>query len=79
MAMERRDQSLLNDPEHWRKQADEMRRLAATSRDDVRAGLLRVALEYDALADRAEQRLQQARAFKVLGDCPAATGKSGAA
>jgi hypothetical protein len=79
MAMERRDQSLLNDPEHWRKQADEMRRLAATSRDDVRAGLLRVSIEYDALAERAEQRLREERAFRVLNERPAAAGKSSTA
>jgi hypothetical protein len=48
--------SLLNDPEHWKKQAAEMRKLAAGSRDDVRASLLKIADEYDALVRKAEKR-----------------------
>jgi hypothetical protein len=41
-----------HDPEHWRRQALEMRRLAEQSRDDVRAGLLKIAAEYDLIAEK---------------------------
>jgi hypothetical protein len=44
--------SAQNDPEHWRRQALEMRRLAEQSRDDVRAGLLKIAAEYDLIAEK---------------------------
>jgi hypothetical protein len=53
--------SLLNDPEHWSKQAAEMRKLAEGSRTDVRDSLLKIATEYDALATKAEKRRAQAR------------------
>jgi hypothetical protein len=52
--------SLLSDPEHWRRQAAEMRKLAEGSRLDVRDRLPKVAAEYEALAGKAEQRLKQA-------------------
>jgi hypothetical protein len=48
--------SLLNDPEHWQKQALEMRRMAESSRADVRERLLSLAEEYDGLARKAEKR-----------------------
>jgi hypothetical protein len=52
--------SLLNDPEHWRKQAVEMRALAEGSRDHVRGSQIKLSIEYDRLADKAEQRLKGA-------------------
>jgi hypothetical protein len=60
MPTERRDQRLLSECDHWRKKADEMRSLAAASREDVRrTGLLRASIEYDAIAENAEQRLRE--------------------
>jgi hypothetical protein len=57
-------QGLLSDPEHWRRQAAEMRRLAEGSRDDLRTSLLKIAIEYDRIAERAEKRLQAEKAIR---------------
>ena len=57
-------QGLLSDPEHWRRQAAEMRRLAEGSRDDLRTSLLKIAIEYDRIAERAEKRLQSEKATR---------------
>jgi hypothetical protein len=66
MPTERRDQSQFRECDHWRKQADEMRSLAAASHEDARrTGLLRASIEYDAIAERAERRLREERAPKV--------------
>jgi hypothetical protein len=43
--------SIINDPEHWRGRAEEMRRLAATKQM-----MLRIARDYENLAVRAEER-----------------------
>ena len=48
----------LNDPKHWQKRADATRAKADLLADQsARHKLLRVALEYDRLAERAEQQL----------------------
>jgi len=49
----------LNDPQHWRDRADQMRALAGESSDpESRTIMLRVANDYDLLARRAERRAQ---------------------
>jgi hypothetical protein len=53
----KRDRSLLKDPDHWRRGAVEMRTFAETAQGDARAGFLRIAAEYEQLADRAEKRI----------------------
>jgi hypothetical protein len=49
-----------NDPEHWRQQADEAR---ATARQlpnpDSKAVMMRIAVDYDRLAERARARADE--------------------
>jgi hypothetical protein len=48
---------LYNDPEHWRKQAEEARDLARRITDVVgKATMLAIADKYDAIASRAVER-----------------------
>jgi hypothetical protein len=50
-------ESKLNDPEHWRSRAQEVRGLADDAKaPDVLAMLLRLAADYDRVADAAERR-----------------------
>jgi hypothetical protein len=49
----------INDPKHWHERAAAMRALAAlaaTMNDDTRAVMLRLADDYDKLADRPARR-----------------------
>jgi hypothetical protein len=49
--------SFINDPEHWRKRAEEARKLADQMNDpDAKQTMLGIAKDYDHLAERAEQR-----------------------
>jgi hypothetical protein len=49
---------VLNDPEYWRKQAEEMAAQASGMKDLVtRQAMCRIAADYKILAKRAEERL----------------------
>jgi hypothetical protein len=49
--------SLINDPEHWRKRADEARSLANDMKDEIsKQMMLQVADDYEHRAKRAQQR-----------------------
>ena len=48
--------SLINDPEHWRKRADEARNLADDMKDEISKQMtLQIADDYEHLAKRAER------------------------
>jgi len=49
--------NFINDPTHWRARAEEMRTLAEHLKDDqARDTMLRLAADYDRLAQRAQER-----------------------
>jgi hypothetical protein len=49
--------SLVNDPEHWRDRAREKRTLAGRLRNEqAKQTVLRIANDYERLAERAEER-----------------------
>jgi hypothetical protein len=51
-----------DDPKHWRKRAEEMRRLADEASDEkMRLKMVEIADGYELLAQRAEERRQRRR------------------
>jgi hypothetical protein len=53
--------SFINDPEHWRKRAEEARDLANQMNDETsKQTMLNIAADYDRLAERVEARARGA-------------------
>ena len=49
--------SFINDPQHWRKRADEVHSLADDMKDEIsKRMMLQIAYDYEHLAKRAKQR-----------------------
>jgi hypothetical protein len=47
----------INDPQHWHKRAEEARTIAASMNDpQSKEAMLRIAKDYERLAERAEKR-----------------------
>jgi hypothetical protein len=64
--------SFINDPEHWRQRAEEARALADQMNDEAsRQTMLRIAADYDRLAERAALRAQGASPQRPKGSSPA--------
>ena len=64
--------SHINDPEHWRNRAEEARTLANQMNDEVsKQMMLRIAADYDKLAERAALRAQGGSATPPKGSSPA--------
>lgn len=68
--------SHINDPAHWRAKAVEMRNLAADVTDEnARHSMMRVAHEYERLAERAQQRAEGLPASHLEASRPASSGR----
>jgi hypothetical protein len=64
--------SFINDPEHWRNRAEQARTLANQMSDEVsKQTMLRIAADYDRLAERAALRAQGASPQPPKGSSPA--------
>ncbi len=62
MVLHAADIPVADDPAHWQKRADEIRQLAKKVSDaKERETLLKLAADYDKLADRAANRKQKPR------------------
>jgi hypothetical protein len=64
--------SFINDPKHWRDRAEEDRTLAEQMTDETsKQMMLRIAADYETLAERAELRAQGGSPTPLKGSSPA--------
>ena len=57
------ERAVINDPDYWRKRAEEMRALSEEMNSvEGKRMLLKLAAEYEELAERAEERKHQPEA-----------------
>jgi len=57
--------SILDDPKHWRERAEEARRVADAVDDPIaKAAMLRIASDYEQIAEQAQSRPTSARPRK---------------
>jgi hypothetical protein len=64
--------SFINDPEHWRNRAEEARTLAGQMNNEAsKQMMLRIAADYDKLAERATLRAQGGSATPPKDSSPA--------
>src|SRR6516225_9862252 len=67
--------SSINDPKHWRDRAAEMRVLSEMMNDvEARATMLRLADDYDRMADRAEARARLTPQTHYRSGLPSSSG-----
>ncbi len=63
------DQSLLTNPKHWRDRAEKTRAVAGTAyNEEAKSRLLKIAIEYERLADYAETRVKEKSCKLRTGD-----------
>lgn len=63
--------AFINDPEHWRNRAEEARTLADQMSDEAsKQTMLRIAADYDRLAERAALRAQGVSPQPPKGSSP---------
>ena len=66
--------------QHWRMRGEEMRTIAAETRDSTARAMLRIAADYDRLAKHADDRASQdSLTLRVMSDYDELIGRGNAA